>query len=242
MYDYFARYYDLIFPFRNVNYDFLQRLINKPSANLLDLGCGTGSYLTKFWQEGHQVVGVDLNTEMLRIARQKCPEGHWLALDLKEIDEIEKHLHEKFQSGFDLIFCSGNVLSYFKKEELSEILPAIFQLLKANGSWVFQIVNWQKILKQKDFTFPVIENQEHQLKFFRFYHDLNHKGAIFETRLEQRGKILFQDSHPLFAHTQSDMQGLHENLPFKSQQFFGDFSGAEFQAEKTPALIGLFQK
>lgn len=219
MYDYFSRYYDLIFPFRQATYDFLNQFISEHPANILDLGCGTGTYLTKFSQSGHQVVGVDLNEEMLNIARQKCPEGHWLALDLKDLSELKAHLPENFRNGFDLIFCTGNVFSYFNEEELAKIVKDIFYLLKVNGTWTFQIVNWQKILRQKDFTFPLIENQEHQLKFYRFYHEVNENEATFETKLEQQGKIIFQDRHRLFAHTQAEMQKIHQTLPFKEERF-----------------------
>src|ERR1051326_2084073 len=44
----------------------------QPPGKLIDLGCGTGRLMLDMARLGHCVLGVDLSTEMLRVARAKC--------------------------------------------------------------------------------------------------------------------------------------------------------------------------
>jgi SAM-dependent methyltransferase len=50
-------------------------------ADLLDLGCGTGSLDRLALDAGHRVVGVDLTPGMAAQAAAKCPEGRFLVGD-----------------------------------------------------------------------------------------------------------------------------------------------------------------
>ncbi|MHB2148913.1 class I SAM-dependent DNA methyltransferase [Calditrichota bacterium LG25] len=242
MYEQFARYYDLIFPFRDATYRFLRSWLKNDQNRILDLGCGTGGYLARFAQEGHEVAGIDLNETMLHMAKQRCPQGTWLALNLKNLDELPARLPRDRNERFDLIFCTGNVLSYLAPDELARTIGAIFNLLNPLGHWIFQVVNWQKILRQSTFVFPVIENREQRVRFIRAYNNLTPAGAIFHTRLEKDGKIIFEDAHRLFAHNSHDLQALHEKNNFKKVGFYGDFKKAPFQPEVSGALIGVFKK
>ncbi len=242
MYDQFAKYYDEIFTFKEPTFRFLTSWLPQKTSQVLDLGCGTGSYLCAMAQKGHLVVGVDLNQEMLQIAQRKCPQGVWLALDLTHLDRLANLLPKSFKPGFDLIFCTGNVLSYLKTTELKRLIKDVSNLLNTGGYWVFQVVNWEKILRQPQFQFPVIENQEKNLRFFRYYRDLSEKGAIFETRLEKDGKTIFEDRQFLFAHTQKEFMRLHQDLNLKPVDYFGDFQKNPFNPENSGALIGVYRK
>jgi len=243
MYSQFAYYYDLIFPFREPTFQFLKKWLNgQTKQQILDLGCGTGEYLTRFAQEGHKVVGIDLNPQMLQVAREKCPSGFWLELNLTELERLPQKLPDQFQSTFDLIFCTGNVLSYLSSNELKQTIRNIYKLLNPGGIWLFQIVNWEKILNAETFQFPVIENKTHQIRFLRNYENLSATGAVFKTRLEKSGQIIFEEEQRLFAHRKDELQSLHLPEQFTTLGFFGDFKGTPFEEQKSGALIGVYKK
>ncbi len=46
------------------------RACKSPIADLLDLGCGTGTHALRFAQAGLNVLGVDLSADMLSLARR----------------------------------------------------------------------------------------------------------------------------------------------------------------------------
>ncbi|WP_052249442.1 class I SAM-dependent methyltransferase [Tateyamaria sp. ANG-S1] len=56
-------------------------------ARVLDLGCGTGDPIARwFMAEGFSVTGVDFSEPMLAIARERWPEGDWRQADMRVLD------------------------------------------------------------------------------------------------------------------------------------------------------------
>jgi dTDP-3-amino-3,4,6-trideoxy-alpha-D-glucopyranose N,N-dimethyltransferase len=78
MYSRFARYYDALHYFKDYAAE-VQKILAiiaeyRPAASsLLDVGCGTGSHLALL-RNTLEVQGVDLSSDMLDIARRKCPD------------------------------------------------------------------------------------------------------------------------------------------------------------------------
>ena len=55
---------------------------------MLDLGCGTGVPTAGMLAEsGLEVVGIDVSTEMLALARRNVPTGRFVAMDVMELDD-----------------------------------------------------------------------------------------------------------------------------------------------------------
>ena len=46
--------------------------LGRPVKNVLDLACGTGSLTWELARRGYQMTGVDLSSEMLSLAEEKC--------------------------------------------------------------------------------------------------------------------------------------------------------------------------
>jgi len=53
-----------------------------PNALILDAGCGPGRDAKRFTDLGHNVVGIDLSTALLRIAQKQAPDADFLTMDL----------------------------------------------------------------------------------------------------------------------------------------------------------------
>lgn len=81
--------YDDVFPHKSGQIIATQWMIDRlaPGARVLDLGCGTGVPTAGMLAEsGLEVVGVDVSTEMLALARRNVPTGRFVAMDLLELD------------------------------------------------------------------------------------------------------------------------------------------------------------
>lgn len=59
----------------------LPALAAQPGEHVLDLGCGTGHQAARIAATGAQVVGVDLDAEMLAVARTEHPEVQFVQAD-----------------------------------------------------------------------------------------------------------------------------------------------------------------
>ena len=81
--------------------------------SVLDAGCGTGRVAIEIARRGIEVVGVDLDDEMLEAARAKAPGIDWTREDLATLD---------LGCGFDVVALPGNVLLFCRPEDRSAVV------------------------------------------------------------------------------------------------------------------------
>jgi SAM-dependent methyltransferase len=74
-------------------------------GSVLDAGCGTGRVAIELSRRGHEVVGIDLDPDMLEVARQKAPHLTWVYGDLADPALT-------FGRRFDVVVMAGNVLIF----------------------------------------------------------------------------------------------------------------------------------
>jgi SAM-dependent methyltransferase len=79
-----------------------------PRSRILDAGCGPGRVGAELFRRGHQVVGVDLDAELIAAAREDHPGPTWLVGDLTELDLAARGEAEPF----DAAVVAGNVLTF----------------------------------------------------------------------------------------------------------------------------------
>jgi len=71
--------------------------------SVLDAGCGTGRVARELARRGVDVVGVDIDADMLATARRKSPELAWHCADLASV---------QLGRTFDVILLAGNVMIF----------------------------------------------------------------------------------------------------------------------------------
>ena len=74
---------------------------------MLDAGCGTGRVAIELDRRGIEVVGVDLDDDMLAAARIKAPDLRWECADLSVFD---------LGRPFDVVAMPGNVMIFCRPE------------------------------------------------------------------------------------------------------------------------------
>jgi len=110
-----AQFYDEIYASIDKDYEaeakkahsFIQKHKQTKGKALLDVACGTGlhaSLLSKYYQ----VEGIDLDPEMLRVAKKKHPALRFHQGDMTDFD---------LQQQFDVIVCLFSSIGYVKTKE-----------------------------------------------------------------------------------------------------------------------------
>jgi len=80
--------------------DFVQRYA---PTTALDAGCGTGRVAIELAARGVDVVGSDIDGQMLAEAKAKAPELSWVQADLASLD---------LQRQFDVVVMAGNIILF----------------------------------------------------------------------------------------------------------------------------------
>ena len=112
---------------KNPNYLIvLNKIINKLPKNskILDAGCGAGIPVSKFLSKRFKVIGIDISSMMLKLAKKNVPSAKFKRISLTKI---------KFKpQTFDLI-CNFFSLFHVKKEKIPRVLKRFYKSLRNNG-------------------------------------------------------------------------------------------------------------
>ena len=92
--------------------------------SVLDAGCGTGRVAIELARRGLDVVGTDLDQDMIDVARAKAPELTWVHADLSELDLANR---------FDAVVLAGNVIPYVAANRRQAAVVSCARHLTANG-------------------------------------------------------------------------------------------------------------
>jgi SAM-dependent methyltransferase len=113
--------------------DFVERFA---PASVLDAGCGTGRVGRELARRGLDVVGVDLDPEMLATARRKAPGVDWRLADLMTVD---------LARSFDAVVMAGNVMIFLAPGSEPAVVANMARHLKPGGLLIagFQIMPGQ---------------------------------------------------------------------------------------------------
>jgi ubiquinone/menaquinone biosynthesis C-methylase UbiE len=129
-----AAFYDALYRFKD--YDAataaVQDVIGRhaPGARtLLDVGCGTGEHLVRL-RERFRVQGLDINEDLLEVARGKCP-----GVPLQEADMADFALEDRF----DVITCLFSAIGYVRTlDRMRQAVAAMARHLEPGGLLVIE--------------------------------------------------------------------------------------------------------
>lgn len=126
---------------------YLEALFKKYKVKtVLDLACGTGSQVFWLTKKGFQVVGVDINTRMLKLAKEKANK---LNLNIKF---VRGDMRTTFMGEFDAVVTIFNAIGHLTKQDFKKSIKNVHANLKPNGLYVFDIFNLNYLLEGDNIT------------------------------------------------------------------------------------------
>ncbi|MCH9644489.1 MAG: class I SAM-dependent methyltransferase [Gammaproteobacteria bacterium] len=122
--------------------------------SVLDLSTGTGSQALYLSRLGYDIVGVDINSKMLSIAKSKLKRSD------KNIKFIKGDMRTKKVGKFDAVITIFNAIGHLTRSDFSLSLKNIYANLKPGGIYIFDIFNLNYLLKDNNITRLTIDNQK----------------------------------------------------------------------------------
>jgi glycine/sarcosine N-methyltransferase len=224
-------FYDEIFPTNAKALTFLKSNFKQGSL-LLDVGAGTGSMALGLVDEGFNVIATEPEESMAQQIREKAASTpiQVFTKGMLQVEEIE--------DTFDGIYCIGNTLVHLKNvEEINEFLQQVYKKLADDGVFICQIVNFDRVLSQQDFAFPVIQKENFE---FKRQYALEGDKVLFTTTLASDGET-FSNTTSLYPVTSEQLLPILKNVGFQTIETYGNFESAAHSAN-SPAFIVVARK
>jgi len=179
-----ADVYDRIFPFDEDLVSFMENFLARNKCNILDVGCATGFLANALARNGHEIVGIDLDPEMIRLAKKRFQNTR-VSFQIGDMGHIDK-IFEK--ETFDAVACFGNTLVHLQfSETIAFMLKKVYAILRPGGIFTGQIIHYDRILSEKSPGLSTIDRDN--LHFERIYlYQENDPRIIFETILSDNLK------------------------------------------------------
>jgi len=107
--------------------DFIQEHMLE-NGTILDVGCGTGEPIAKFFIEhGYKVTGVDASIKMIEVCRQRFPAQRWIVSDMRTL---------KLQEKFNLVIA-WHSLFHLPHADQKNVLKLLASYVEKGGLFVF---------------------------------------------------------------------------------------------------------
>lgn len=236
-YESIAKVYDYIFPKNRKQLEFVESIKKISSEEkILDIGCATGNLTELLGEKTRNIVGIDLDKELLKEAKEKHPNLNFENMNMLKINE-------KFEeNSFDRVVSFGNTLVHLdSREEVEEFFQKVHKTLKFNGFFIVQIINYNRIIEKNIKNLPTINNEK--VKFVRDYEYDKSIGKVnFITELTiKEANLNIKNNIKLLALTKVEIQKFLGETGFRNIEFYGDFEGREL-SDNSEALIFVAQK
>ncbi|MDO5755839.1 MAG: class I SAM-dependent methyltransferase [Tissierellia bacterium] len=219
-----ANIYHRLFPLNLKKIDFLEKAA--PGKQILDVACGDGRDMLALTQRGFDVIGIDMEQDMVTSARENGANAH-VGNMLKIID----------QRKYDLIYCVGNSICHL--ENIGEVKKAFKQAyfhLKDGGKYVLQFINYHPFLKNEDDflgELPLITDDE--LIFKRQYFR-SHGKIRFHTEIQGDFDPIINDIL-LIPLMEDDARKLLQDVGFKNIKSYCGFSDEKFKDDAYAVVL-----
>ena len=126
-----AELWDAVFP--GARGRFIERMIGQPGAEILDVGCATGTVCAHLRRRGFRTVGLDVNHRFIGAARAKDPGGRYVVGDMRALSLRRK---------FDVVLCLGTTLAYnLTNDDVLMTLRGVHRHLVVGGTLIIDVLN-----------------------------------------------------------------------------------------------------
>lgn len=234
IYSEFAPWYEQLFPFREEVYLFLCEHVGTSGSSILDAGCGPGHYCARFQRDGFRSTGIDLDSKMIDEAVTSFPDSEFFCMSIEDVASLHR--------SFRLISSTGNVVAHLPPARFSAFLQDVYAALEPGGCWIFQVVNWDYILRLAEYRFPVKTVDDGSVAFYRRYPVISQERVIFDVELVSGGQKVFNEQTTLYPLTVDNFLQRHRDVGFSLTGMYAGFDKTPFNRDRDSGLVMVFMK
>lgn len=198
---------------------YIQLLIRKfglPHRRILEAGCGTGSFAGTF---PFPLIGMDLSTEMIRIARKRYPDAMLLVDKMPELGSLKTESCD----GVLILYDTINYLT--DPEDWSLLFRRLLDILTPKGWVIFDIVT--RYCCTTYFMLDRIEEELNGIHYERII-EFDEKSAVQHNYFRiSSGEGHFYEHHRQFIPLDEWIDSQLEKTGWKTWNKFHEFTTRE---------------
>lgn len=217
----------------NKRYNDISNYIPKNNGKAVDIGCGTGLDTIAMSKLGYSMTGFDISDGMIEKAKENANK---LGVNVDFIVSPAHKIDNKFDKQFDVAISLGNSIANVEKEYFADTISVISQLLKDNGLVLIQVLNYKKILDEKNRIVNITKSEKRT--FIRFYDFLDENirfNILSFNSSDLSDKNLI--STLLYPYNKDDFNNELMKNGFNNVDFYSDFNKNHFDEESSKDLI-----
>jgi ubiquinone/menaquinone biosynthesis C-methylase UbiE len=233
-YDKLSRFYDVGWSDFSIQYTgLINELLQERGikhARILDIACGTGSLALELAQQGHNVCGTDLSSEMIGIAKKKTKGLSNLTFAVRDMTVFNS------RDSFDMITCTYDSINYLRRlYDVRRMLSGVASVLDTGGFFVFD----------SNTKYLYMKHSNELLK-----REINGEEFLQQCRYQSRGKIAtttfsFSDGtyeiHRQRPYSYEELQPLLDKAGLHTLHLFSWFDGLPYSSN-TPKFFCVSEK
>jgi glycine/sarcosine N-methyltransferase len=151
-YDWLAADYDAMTDFEKrfaLELPVYRRLVERYSiTTAVDAGCGTGFLALLLARIGVRVTAVDISPGMLEATQRHARD---MELPVDTLESTFANLPQHINAPVDALFSMGNALAHLRsRDELLQALTSFRAVLRTGGVLFLQILNYDRIMLEKE--------------------------------------------------------------------------------------------
>ena len=210
-----AQFYDFFYKKKNYSkeFEYINKFLPKKKLEILEVGCGTGSYSILLSKKNKKVYGIDISNQMILLAKKKA--------ELKKIYNVEFRkknvIKFKTKKRYDVCIMMFNVINYIKsKKDLKLLFKIIHGSLKNGGIFLFDQWKFSNINKNNFQTREIEINKTKVIRNAFTYVDKLHQKLIVKYDYEikvpfRKNNQKFTELHRLKVHNIDEIKKAIKN-------------------------------
>lgn len=235
-YDDLSSSYDAMINFNDAlkrRKEVVDKFIDDKTKTAADIGCGTGMDSISMALNNLRVTAFDISPGMIQQAKKNA-EANNVKIDFHNYEA--KEIPVEFNDKFDLVISLGNTLANISGEDITQALKRIYSMLKTDGKFIFQVLNYQKVINEQERIVNITGDDKFiYVRFYDFLIDrLNFNILKFEKENFKNKSLITTSLLPL---TMTEAARILQQTGFKEYNFYGNLNLKEYDLETSSDLV-----
>ena len=205
----------------------------KPGSDILDCPCGYGRHSIGLAKSGIKIVGVDINSFELAIARKNTKENGMTVRFVRD-----SMLNLKYKNKFDAVINMFYSFGFFASDkENLKVLKNFYNALKKDGVFLMHTdVNMPRVIagKFREYEKRPLKNSGYlrQVEFFNQKTKRNYGIWI----IEKGDKVEMKD-YSVRVYTENEFTDLCKQAGFSEVKVYSDWNGKEYSSDSEDMIV-----